>query len=558
MKVIIGYVSETDEPFAKLLPIGCGYIHAVISEAGHDSLLVNFSDMSLRQQETIIREQNPGIVFFSQFTHNRQATFNLAQGVKKIAPESFVVLGGPHASFTADDILQCHPEIDAVVVGEGEDTSLELINALESGEAVSGVAGIVYRKEGRVVATSTRNATVDLDRLPFPAVYAMNSKGVNLRRQMEFIITSRGCPSSCTFCSSPTYWGRRIRYCSADSVVREIKYLRDQYGLIYFSIRDDTFTSSKQRVIDFCKKLLAERVFILWNCQSRVNAVDAEVLGWLKRAGCESIQYGVESGSERVLRTLGKAVSIAQAKEAARITREAGIRLSIYLITGVPGEDDSDVKKTLSLVDDLKADDGQVSPLVYFPGTALFQQAVKENVIGKELFSIQEGESFPVRTDSFGELASQRILNRVASVAKCSEMTSADYCKVRKRHGYAHVGNISEGEYHCGRGDFRKARELYQEIVRLEPDNPWGWLMMGELQASLAEYDKAISSFRKLLDLVPQHAPGYAALAELYALIGDRGRSVESLAKVVELDPWDGEAKLALRQAEMKRKKAKH
>ena len=128
----------------------------------------------------------------------------------------------------------------------------------------------------------------------------------------------------------------------------EIKYIRDRYGLIYFSIRDDTFTADRERAIDFCRLLLAERVFVVWNCQSRVNYVDEELLGWLKRAGCECVQLGVETGSPRLLRELGKAIRPEQTIRAADAVRRVGLNLSIYLITGIPGETDLELQETLA------------------------------------------------------------------------------------------------------------------------------------------------------------------------------------------------------------------
>ena len=187
-----------------------------------------------------------------------------------------------------------------------------------------------------------------MDSLPLPAASFENAIGVDVRRQLEFIITSRGCPASCSFCSSPRFWGKTLRFRSPRAIIDEIRYIRDKYGLIYFSIRDDTFTSDRKRVVEFCRLLLQEKIYILWNCQSRVNAVDEEILCWMKRAGCECVQFGVESGSKRVLMSLGKGITPEQVKRAALATRRVGIHFSIYLITGVPGETEEDLKETTS------------------------------------------------------------------------------------------------------------------------------------------------------------------------------------------------------------------
>src|SRR6185369_1144429 len=151
--------------------------------------------------------------------------------------------------------------------------------------------------------------------------YLDRSIGLDPELQSEFIVTTRGCPSDCFFCSSPDFWGRKVRFRSPEAIVEEILFIREKYGLIYFSIRDDTFTADRRRVLEFCSLLLKKEANIIWNCQSRVTAIDKELAIAMKRAGCECIQLGVESGSPRILRLLGKKITPAQIEQACAIIR---------------------------------------------------------------------------------------------------------------------------------------------------------------------------------------------------------------------------------------------
>ena len=287
----------------------------------------------------------------------------------------------------------------------------------------------------------------------------------------------------------------------------EIRYIRDRYGLIYFSIRDDTFTADRERVLEFCRLLLQEKVHILWNCQSRVNAVDEEMLFWMKRAGCECVQYGVESGSAVVLARLGKRIALADVRRAMAATRRAGIHPSIYIITGVPGEGEADVRQTLALIDEIKALDGQVSPLAYYPGTPLFDHAVKNGGIDAELFR-QKEEAFFVRSDPFVERTRKRLLARIEKVARASVFTPNDIRQQKELLGYCHATNVMAGELYGMAGHMRGAEREYREIVGHEPANPWGWLALGELYAERGMLKQAEHAYERAAALVRQGVEG--------------------------------------------------
>jgi radical SAM superfamily enzyme YgiQ (UPF0313 family) len=288
MRILLTYKSHSggaSDPYTSLLPIGLGYINALLKREGYRSRIANLSGTGWKGVEALLKAEKPAILGISQFTHNRMESLRLAALAKGLNPGCLVVLGGPHATHRAREVLIQEPSIDAVVLGEGEETFLELANSVAEGiRSLDSIRGIAFKSGKDVIFTPSRGRIGELDSLPLPAACLDDAIGVDLQNQLEFIVTSRGCPFSCRFCSSPSFWGRHVRFRSPPSIVDEIRYIRDRYGLIYFSLRDDTFTLERDRVLEFCDLLIRERLHILWNCQTRANAVDEEMLLWMKRA----------------------------------------------------------------------------------------------------------------------------------------------------------------------------------------------------------------------------------------------------------------------------------
>lgn len=548
MEILLAYKAHAGgsrDPFTSLLPVGLGYINALLRSEGHRSRLANLSRHNWQETARLLTAEPPDVLGVSQFTHNRFESLRLARMAKEANPACFVVFGGPHATHRFHEVLSENPAVDAVVLGEGEEAFSELVKLLarQGGSDLHGIRGIAFRSGAAIVKTPNRPPMADLDALPLPAACFDDAVGVDIHRQLEFLITSRGCPASCSFCSSPRFWGKGLRFRSPRSMVDEIRFIRDRYGLIYFSIRDDTFTADRERVIGFCRLLLRERVHILWNCQSRVNAVDEELLIWMKRAGCECIQLGVESGSPRVLKTLGKGITPEQVTRAARTARRVGIRLSVYLITGVPGETEEDLRETLALLDAIKAHDGQVSPLAYYPGTSLFEKGVSSGEVAGDLFEADRREAFYLRSDPFVGRSSKALLSRLAKVAEKSPFTPADFFAQAELVGYCHATNVAAGEMYESVAEWRKAAAEYREITRREPENPWGWLMLGELYAREGNVPQARQAFEKLSGLVPAHAPAFSWLGELSRVEGDYRSAREFYRRALSLDPQEKTAR---------------
>ncbi len=473
MKILLAYqsgLSHRKDAYINLLPTGLCYLHACLMESGLDSLLANFSAWPTSDIIDELLHFKPDIIGISQWTHNRHHSFKLAKLCRKTFPDCLIIMGGGHATFCYEDILTADSPVDVVVLGEAELTLIELVVAANSKWKWQNIPGIAFRdEEGKIVETTRRENIDNLDTLPLPARYLDISVGIDLDLQSEFIITSRGCPSTCFFCSSPDFWGKKVRFRSPAAIVEEILFIRRKYGLIYFSIRDDTFTADRKRVLEFCRQLQEQDANILWNCQSRVTAIDEELVIRMKLAGCECIQLGVESGSPRILRQLGKNILPQQIEKACTLIREIGINLSVYLISDIPGETDDDILKTVELVRRVKPDDGYISPLAYYPGTQLYKEAVAANCITSDIFT-NSPQTALYAVPTRGK-ASQRLIKELA---KNQTDKSVSFKQQKSSIGYCYATDVIAGEWYRQRGEFDKAEHEFREIVSQQPQNPWG------------------------------------------------------------------------------------
>lgn len=503
-KILLAYQSgqsSRNDSYINLLPTGLCYLHSCLKEAGHDSILANFSTWSKSRITQELLNQKPDLIGISQWTHNRHTSMELAQLCRNILPDSIIIMGGGHATFCYDDVLKENSPVDIVVIGEGEQTLLELVD-LKARSELRSIAGVALRNNGKILVTPPRQQISDLDSLPLASQYLESSVGLDIEMQAEFIVTTRGCPSTCYFCSSPDFWGQKVRFRSPAAIVAEIQYISETYGSIYFSIRDDTFTADRLRVIEFCRLLQTNNVNILWNCQSRVTAIDEELVIEMKRSGCECIQLGVESGSSNILRQLGKKITTEQIESACSVISKTGVNLSIYLISDVPGETAEDISQTIKLVRNIKPDDGYVSPLAYYPGTQLYKRALSNGDVSPEIFQASTSPALYVSSPSRN--SSQRLLRELMH----NYQNDPERFKKQKADlGYCYITNIIASEWHNQRGEVDKAEKELLEIVAVQPDNPWGWFLLGDLYSRIGKAKKGRECYAKVLAIIPQHLP---------------------------------------------------
>lgn len=369
-------------------PLGLGYIAAVLQKNGYSAKVTDMFDYGWSKVEQEIRRESPDIAGISCLTNARMNSVRTAEIVKKISPAVKVVLGGPHASFMYGQILNNYP-VDAVVIGEGEITVLELVRAIEKGEDFSTVNGIAFKDNGTVRVTKERPFIDDLDALPFPSHEQFDLKrykkeGVDVDRFLVDIITSRGCPFKCLFCSSCKFWGKAFRHRSARNIASELEYLKNNFGVEAFNFSDDIFTMRRDNVIALCEEIIERKMKITWFAQSRVNCVSRLMLEWMKKAGCKTIAYGIESGSPKILKSIDKDITVEQAVEAFRSTKEAGLNADAFFMVGNPGETEETIKETCALIDKIQPHHIVVSVTVIYPQSGLYELAKQNNLINDD------------------------------------------------------------------------------------------------------------------------------------------------------------------------------
>lgn len=342
----------------------------------------------------LIKEKRPKCVGMTACTLDIFGASDLAQKLKKEIPEVVTVLGGPHVTAVPVETMERFPDIDIGVIGEGELTIIDLLNSLEKNgmEGILGIEGVAYRDgEGKVVITRRRSFIMELDTLPLPAwdllpdirkhyfapPWTMHSG------RTATIITSRGCAFQCIYCDRKVF-GNRMRFHSAGYVMNMLRTMHFKYGIGHFRIADDNFISHKGRLREICNRILEEKLSITWSCLARVDSIDPDSLSLMKKAGCWSVAFGVETGSQKIHEIEKKRVTLEKIAHAVKITREAGIKTISFNIIGHPLETIETIKATINFNKKIKVDDFKTQFMVPFPGTELYQVAEKYGAFDRD------------------------------------------------------------------------------------------------------------------------------------------------------------------------------
>ncbi len=296
-----------------------------------------------------IKELEPDVVGVSLISTKLKSGLKVAQIAKDIGVER-IVAGGPHVTIRPEDVLMGDSPIDSAVVGEGEyvfDRALR--ERLVKAERIKDITSLAW---------PARESLIGLEK------YKPNDLG--------FIMTARGCPGACNFCSSESLWGKQVRFRNTDDVIEEMDSIHENYGTNKFYLTDDTFTLNKRRVNEFCG-MVGDRGYE-WSCLTRVDRLDKNVLEKMVGSGCSMIKVGIESGSQKVLNLMNKGINISQIKSAAKLLNEHSMPWLDYIMVGVPEEDFSDVDKTMELIDNIRP--SYVSAAIYtpYPGTGFSKQ----------------------------------------------------------------------------------------------------------------------------------------------------------------------------------------
>ncbi len=388
MKVLLLKCPSPHPPWTRVkpfFPLGLASIAAFLEANGVKVKLIDALALHLdwKKISSIVSKYKPDIVGATCFTQDVPNVAHLAKIVKSIAPSCTVIAGGPHASLCSEDLLS-RTAIDLAVIGEGEYTMLDLVNALEKHGNLTKIPGIAFKGEnGKIIRTSPRPPILDLDSLPFPSRHDLPPQLYSVfgKPYPVTMICSRGCPYNCIFCSVPRIHGRKHRTRSVDNVVREIEFLKQNYHIKSIDFRDDNFTLDMRWTKALCNEIDKRGLDVNWMCLTRVNLVNKDLLRAMKKSGCTSISYGAESGSPEVLNRTRKGIRVEQIRNAVKWTKDAGIEVFAWFIFGLPGENKETIQQTIKFAKNLDPDYAYFFIASPLPGTELFDLAVKEGII---------------------------------------------------------------------------------------------------------------------------------------------------------------------------------
>jgi len=403
--VLVNPQPMANSPFTegeKLPPLGLAYLAAVLRKNGYEVSIIDNYLERIPEDNVIkkIKRYNPSMVGLTCTSTTYLSSLHLAKKVKEEMAIP-IIFGGPHPTVLRERILQ-HPFVDFIVIGEGEHTLLELVGKILTRDDKRDIKGIMHRKANDTVFTGSRPFIQNLDSLPHPALELLPMAKyprteVCSRKPALSINTSRGCTFNCSFCSVHSIWGRRFRYFSSSWVLDEIERLVDTYGAKGIYFREDNFTINSKRVTDICNGILERHLDLVWVCESRVDLVYPKLLEKMKKAYCETIWFGAESGSQRVLNLINKGITVEQTKKAVNMCRKTKIKVGLSFMIGIPGETMEDMKKTLKLAKELDPDYCWFNIFIGIPFSPLYNQIVER----KQYSHIDEAFLVYVKTEEF-------------------------------------------------------------------------------------------------------------------------------------------------------------
>ncbi len=366
-----------DNSIFRFPPLGLGYLAAELQKRNVQVELVDCTFISMQEAVARVKRSKPQIIgIYSMFSMKKTA-LQLARLLRDSG--DLLVCGGPLPTLDPSDFLDV---FDVVVVGEGEETIVELAECAEKGLPVSTVKGIAYKEGAEVKFTGAKGFVENLDELAFPARELFDNKTYQSYYFKRFgyttspLISSRGCPFSCDFCSRPVF-GTSFRKRSPENIVAEVEQIADLgYERVWFA--DDCFTLDAKHLQRVCDLLVKQRLDIGWECLSRVDTLTVEVAKSMKRAGCVRVFFGIESGNDEVLGVMNKRITAAQAKRAVFAAKAAGLEAGAFFIVGYPGETDATVLDTVRFASALPLDYLSFTLPYPIPGTPLYER-VKDN-----------------------------------------------------------------------------------------------------------------------------------------------------------------------------------
>lgn len=368
-------------------PLGLMYVGAYIQKySSHDVQILDMDAerMGYAELGAEISRRQPDIVGIYITSFTIYDSYKVAQEAKKVDSKIAVVMGGPHVDIYTEETLDL-PCVDYLVLGEGEVTVTELLNSLQESSDLSNISGIAYKKDGQRVVTPRRALHHSLDSLPFPArrlvPYQRYYSLIGTGNVSTTMMATRGCPSGCNFCY--VQYGKTFRTRSAKNVADEIEACV-KMGIREFFFFDENFTLNKRNVLAICEEIINRKLEICFDVRSRVNTVDENLLRKLKEAGCERIQFGVESGTPEILKAMNKNITVEEARKAFKLAKEVGLTTYADFMIGYPGESLDQIMRTIEFTTELDPEFVQYGITSLFPRTKIYHEALEKGILKED------------------------------------------------------------------------------------------------------------------------------------------------------------------------------
>jgi anaerobic magnesium-protoporphyrin IX monomethyl ester cyclase len=426
------------DPPAGNLPLGLMYVAAVLDKAGYKAEILDafMTDSSfLKVGDTLevgmpygkireeIRKRKPDIVGVAvPFTCQAENAIRVGNIVKEIDPSILTAVGGPHVSAVPVEFLEEAKNIDIAVIGEGEYTMLDIAKFFEGTEKISDVQGIAYRKDGSIKQNALRPFIKDLDALPYPAYHLVDMEQYLKPKKIEYrsfkdraisMITSRGCPFNCSFCSVHLHMGKRFRAHSVNYVINHIEYVVNKFGVKTIFFEDDNLTFDLKRFEAICDKIIEKGIRFNWETPNGIRAdfLTLSLLKKMKKSGCQSMFFGIESGEQCILdNVIDKHLNLKEVVKVAKMCKDIGLKTAAFYIIGFPGEKKENMLKTVEFALRLKRD-FDVGMLLHVAtpslGTRLYQECkekgyIEENLTPRAFAEVRQTRGMPlIRTEDF-------------------------------------------------------------------------------------------------------------------------------------------------------------
>jgi anaerobic magnesium-protoporphyrin IX monomethyl ester cyclase len=371
-------------------PLGLAYLAAALEKNAHEVTVIDAGVLNCTYEQIIaeIKRHAPDIIGITCVTPSYRKTLDLTTNLKKEL-DLPILIGGPHVTALTEETMR-NDCFDIAVLGEGDVTMVQLAETIENHGSIAKVNGIAYRREGKLIRTAPRPYVDDLDALPFPARHLLPELSMYKPTPSAYrylpqatMITSRGCPYRCAFCDRSVF-GNQYRARTAKNVVDEMELLMTEYGAKEIRFWDDTFNVDQHRVVSICDEILSRSLDIAWTCLGRVNHMNETLLDAMAKAGCWQVDYGIESGNQKILNGIAKGQTLDMVRKVVKMTNKAGIGVRGFFMLGLPDDTEATMSDTIEFAKSLDLTSAVFHITTPFPGTELFKIAADSGELRRD------------------------------------------------------------------------------------------------------------------------------------------------------------------------------